>query len=132
MDKEYRRSSSQQIDGKQKEWRFTFLGDTKQIGSETDNNDETIRETSQLSVVETNFPLTKAKRGDRLHIVRMNASGDMARRLQKMGLIRGVEVEVISNNPSGSVIVAVGNNHIGLGFNPASKIIVSSESINHH
>ncbi|MGB3513705.1 MAG: FeoA family protein [Microcoleaceae cyanobacterium] len=126
MDKEYRDSSCQNLDGKVKLWEFTFLGDTNDIESEENNNDVKVNDISQLSVVETNFPLTKARRGDRLNIVKINALADMARRLQKMGLLPGVEIEVISNNPSGSVIVALNHHHIGLGSNPASKIMVSS------
>ncbi|MGD1806464.1 FeoA family protein [Dapis sp. BLCC M126] len=73
-----------------------------------------------------NFPLTQAKRGDRLCIVAINAEGDMTRRLKKMGLVVGVELEVLSHNPSGSKIVAVENHNIGLESNPAKNIIVSS------
>ena len=130
MDKEYRGSSYQNLDGKVKVWEFTFLGETNHIKAEKDNDDTTFHETSELSVVETNFPLTKARRGDRLHIIKINALGDIACRLEKMGLLPGVEIEVISNNPSGSVIVALKNNHIGLGSNPASKIIVSAKTVN--
>ncbi|MDJ0554726.1 MAG: FeoA family protein [Microcoleaceae cyanobacterium MO_207.B10] len=117
--------SCENLDAKVKLWRFTFLGDTHQIESEDENNNRMVNVLTP-SVVETNFPLTKAKRGDRLSIVKINALGDIARRLQKMGLVPKVEIEVISKNPSGSVIVAVNNHHIGLGSNPASKIIVSS------
>ena len=117
------------LEGKVNVWQFTFLGDTSYIESEKYHNNQTVQEIAQ-EVVENNFPLTKSRRGDRLNIVKINALGEMARRLQKMGLLCGVELEVISDNPSGSVIVAVKNYHIGLDSNLASKIIVSSQAIN--
>ncbi len=124
MEKEYEYSSCPNVDKKEKAWGFTFLGDSSYIW-EKENDDEV----AQPSVVQTNFPLTQAKRGDRLCIVTINAEADMTRRLEKMGLVAGVELEVLSNNPSGSTIVAVENRNIGLGSNPASNIIVSSITI---
>jgi len=50
----------------------------------------------------------------------------MTRRLEKMGLVAQIELKVLSNNPSGSTIVAVENQNIGLGSNPARNISVSS------
>ncbi len=121
MEKKYEDSSCQNVDKKEKAWGFTFLGDSSYI-SEKEND----YEAAQPSVVETNFPLTQAKRGDRLCIVAINAESEMTRRLEKMGLVVGVELKVLSNNPSGSKIVALENQNIGLGSNPARNIIVSS------
>lgn len=121
MEKKYEDSSCQNIDEKEKPWKFTFLGDSSYI-SEKEND----YEIAQPSVIQSNFPLTQAKRGDRLYIVSINAEGDMTRRLKKMGLFAGIEVKVVSNNSSGSTIVAVENHNIGLGSNPARNIIVSS------
>ncbi|WP_293085733.1 FeoA family protein [Okeania sp. SIO3B5] len=128
MDKKYEDKSEFNVDKKEKPWGFTFLGDSNNIELEEENNYHTLKENYQ-QVLETTFPLTQAKRGDRLHIITINAIGEMAHRLKKMGLIVGVELEVISNNPSGSVIVAVGDRNIGLGLNPASNIIVSAKII---
>ncbi|NES76558.1 MULTISPECIES: FeoA family protein [Okeania] len=129
MDKKYEdRSESNNVERKEKAWEFTFLGDSNYIELKEENNHHTLKETYQ-QVVETNFPLTQAKRGDRLHIITINAIDEMDSRLKKMGLVVGVELEVISNNPSGSVIVAVGDRNIGLGLNPASDIIVCSKII---
>ncbi len=121
MEKKYEDDSCQNVDKKQKAWEFTFLGNSNYIWEKENNY-----EVAQPSVVQTNFPLTQAKRGDRLCIVAINAEGDMTRRLKKMGLVVGVELEVLSHNPSGSKIVAVENQNIGLGSNPAKNIIVSS------
>ncbi|NEQ74184.1 MAG: ferrous iron transport protein A [Okeania sp. SIO2C9] len=128
MDKKYEDMSEYNVDKKQKAWGFTFLGDSNYIGLKKENYCQIIQENYQQAV-ETNFPLTQAKRGERLHIITINAIDEMARRLKKMGLVVGVEIEVISNNPSGSVIVAVGDRNIGLGLNPASNIIVSAKII---
>ena len=126
MDKEYEDRSKYNVGKKQKGWGFTFLGESNYIELKEENNYHTIKENYQ-QVIETNFPLTQAKRGDRLQIITINAIGEMARRLKKMGLVVGVELEVISNSSSGSVIVTVGNQNIGLGLNPASNIIVSAK-----
>ncbi|GGA40453.1 FeoA family protein [Okeania sp. KiyG1] len=128
MDKKYEDRSKHNVEKKEKAWEFTFLGDSNYIELKEENSYQTLKENYQQAV-ETNFPLTQAKRGDRLHIVNINAIGEMARRLKKMGLFVGVELEVISNSSSGSVIVAVGNQNIGLGLNPASNIIVSAKII---
>ncbi|NEP79282.1 MAG: ferrous iron transport protein A [Okeania sp. SIO3C4] len=128
MDKEYEDKSKSNVDKKEKAWEFTFLGDSNYIELKKENNYQTLKENYQQAV-ETNFPLTQAKRGDRLHIITIDATDEIASRLKKMGLVVGVEIEVISNNPSGSVIVAVGERNIGLGLNPASNIIVCSKII---
>ncbi|NEP42960.1 MAG: ferrous iron transport protein A [Okeania sp. SIO2G4] len=128
MDQKYEDKSKSNVDKNEKAWEFTFLGDSNYIELKEENNHHTLKETYQ-QVVETNFPLTQAKRGDHLHIITINAIDEMARSLKKMGLVVGVELEVISNNPSGSVIVAVGDRNIGLGLNPASNIIVSAKII---
>ncbi len=121
MEQKYEDSSCQNIDEKEKPWKFTFLGDSSNIREK-----EKDYQVSQASIVQTNFPLTQAKRGDRLCIVAINTESDMTRRLKKMGLFAGIEVKVVSNNSSGSTIVAVENHNIGLGSNPARNIIVSS------
>ena len=118
MDKEYEDGLCHNQD---KVWQFTFLGDSSNIWTK-----EKDYQVSQPSVVQTHFPLTQAKRGDRLYIVAINAEGEMTYRLEKMGLLVGTELKVLSNNPSGSTIVAVENKNIGLGANPAKNIIVSS------
>ncbi|WP_287521138.1 FeoA family protein [Okeania sp. SIO2C2] len=128
MDKKYEDRSKHNVEKKEKAWEFTFLGDSNYIELKKENNYHTLKKNYQ-QVVETNFPLTQAKRGDRLRIVTINAIDEMAHRLKKMGLVVGVELEVISSNASGSVIVAVGNHNIGLGINPASNIIVSAKII---
>ncbi|NES03282.1 MAG: hypothetical protein F6K22_10755 [Okeania sp. SIO2F4] len=82
MEKKYEDDSCQNVDKKQKAWEFTFLGDSNYIWEKENNY-----EVAQPSVVQTNFPLTQAKRGDRLCIVAINAEGDMTRHLEKMGLV---------------------------------------------
>ncbi|MGK7922992.1 MAG: ferrous iron transport protein A [Trichodesmium sp.] len=118
MEKEYQDNLCNNQD---QVWKFTFIGDSSNIQKK-----EKDYQVFPSSVVQTNFSLTQAKRGDRLCIVAINLEGDMTRRLKKMGLVVGVEVEVVSNNSSGSTIVKVENKNIGLGANPAENIIVSS------
>jgi len=73
---------------------------------------------------ESAFPLARTTVGDRLWIFGHSGKGGMGR-LLGMGLAPGTAVEVISATGTGSVIVAFGDNRIGLGADMAEKILVT-------
>ena len=54
----------------------------------------------------------------------LHAGGRLQARLASMGLITGVELEVISNNYAGPFIVAINSTRIVLGRGMAHKILV--------
>ncbi len=59
------------------------------------------------------FPLAKAKVGDRVRIASLNC-GETNNRLMEMGLMPGIELQVVNVTGSGSAIVALNDNRLGL------------------
>ena len=68
------------------------------------------------------FPLAMACEGERLQIAKLKGSEGTVHRLIGMGLVPGAEIKLI-NIVSGSVIVAIGDNRIGLGMGMAQKVM---------
>jgi ferrous iron transport protein A len=103
---------------KPKGWRFNFFGKTPSTPATDENN------LSSDSFVETgkSFPLAMAGVGERLRIAKLKGTESTVYRLISMGLVPGTEVQII-NIANGSVIVAIGDNRIGLGAGMAQKIM---------
>nr|HID59993.1 ferrous iron transport protein A [Desulfobacterales bacterium] len=70
------------------------------------------------------MPLSMVKVGKRVRILAVNAGRRLQMRLASMGLVPGVEIEVISNNFRGPFIVAVNDLRLVLGRGMAHKIEV--------
>jgi ferrous iron transport protein A len=68
--------------------------------------------------------LANAKVGDRVCIVSLNC-GESNSRLMGMGLVPGVVLEVISSTATGSVILALQDQRLGLGLEMAQHIQIS-------
>jgi ferrous iron transport protein A len=100
---------------------FTFYGETPEA-SETENSST---ETQPAVGEGKSFPLAMASIGEKLRIVKLKGSEGTVRRLIGMGLVPSIEVQIISNS-GGSVIVAIGDNRIGLGAGMAQKILCTS------
>lgn len=100
---------------------FTFYGETPEV-SETENSST---ETQPPVGEGKSFPVAMASIGEKLRIVKLKGSEGTVRRLIGMGLVPGIEVQIISNS-GGSVIVAIGDNRIGLGAGMAQKIMCTS------
>ncbi|MEG4575972.1 FeoA family protein [Microcoleus sp. N3A4] len=100
---------------------FTFYGETPEVSGSEDSSKET-----QPGVPEgKSFPLAMASIGEKLRIVKLKGSEGTVRRLIGMGLVPTIEVQIISNS-AGSVIVAIGDNRIGLGAGMAQKILCTN------
>ncbi|MEG4838189.1 FeoA family protein [Microcoleus sp. B9-D4] len=100
---------------------FTFYGETPEVsGSESGST-----ETQPAVAGGKSFPLAMASIGEKLRIVKLKGSEGTVRRLIAMGLVPGIEVQIISNS-GGSVIVAIGDNRIGLGAGMAQKILYTN------
>ncbi len=69
------------------------------------------------------LPLSATQVDDRLRIVTLNC-GEANNRLMGMGLIPGAVVEVISSTATGSLIVALQDQRLGLGAEMAQRIQV--------
>jgi ferrous iron transport protein A len=94
-------------------WGFSFFGETPETRA-----DEIPAERG------ASFPLARAAVGARVWVAGFQGKGGM-NRLLSMGLATGVELQVISSQPSGSVIVALQGSRLGLGAGIAQKILVS-------
>ncbi|WP_017663214.1 FeoA family protein [Baaleninema simplex] len=102
-------------------WEFTFLGEVGDIDSSIDPSDALASPGS--------FTLSEANVGDRLWVVGLARQCGF-KRLQGMGLVPGVELRVLSRLSSGSVVLAVRDDRLGLDAGMARKIFVSKSNQN--
>lgn len=102
-------------------WEFSFLGESGEVDSSIDPSDALPSPDS--------FTLSEANVGDRLWIVGLTRQSGF-KRLQGMGLIPGVELRVLSRLSSGSVVLAVRDDRLGLDAGMAGKIFVSKSNQN--
>ena len=100
---------------------FSFYGETPEA-SKTEEGSTEIQPDSTKS---KSFPLAMASIGEKLRIVKLKGSDGTVRRLIGMGFVSGIEVQIVSNS-GGSVIVAIGDNRIGLGAGMAQKIMCTN------
>ena len=97
-------------------WNFTYIGGTVS---------KKASERSRVNFAsETVFPLSSAQVGD-LVVIQQIPSRDMKLRLRNMGLALDSKVEVISKTPSGSIIVCIQAQQIGLGAEMAKHVMVT-------
>jgi Fe2+ transport system protein FeoA len=71
------------------------------------------------------IPLIMASRGSKVRLVSINGGKQMTSRLAAMGLLPGVEVEIISNTPGDPFILDVRGSRLALGRGMAHKIFVN-------
>ena len=69
--------------------------------------------------------LSAAGCGKNLRLLNVNAGQGLQSRLAAMGLVPGVEFEVIANHSRGPLVLAVDESRIMLGRGMAEKVIVS-------
>ena len=106
-------------------WGFTFLGGTSNIERLEGNSTENMEESPKSeSASPASFPLFRANVGDRVRIVGIIDKGGI-NQLLSLGLTPGNELTIISRTPSGSIVVALQNNRIGLGANMTHTILVT-------
>uniref|UniRef100_A0A7C4RQI0 Ferrous iron transport protein A n=1 Tax=Desulfatirhabdium butyrativorans TaxID=340467 RepID=A0A7C4RQI0_9BACT len=70
------------------------------------------------------MPLTIVQAGRRVRFVAVNAGHSLQGRLASMGLVPGVEIEVLRNSPHGPFLIAVKGSRIMLGRGMAHQIVV--------
>ncbi|MBN2467678.1 MAG: FeoA domain-containing protein [Deltaproteobacteria bacterium] len=70
------------------------------------------------------MPLTIVQAGRRVRFVAVDAGHGLQGRLVSMGLVPGVEIEVLRNSPHGPFLIAVKGSRIMLGRGMARKIVV--------
>ncbi|MEL7039151.1 MAG: FeoA family protein [Cyanobacteria bacterium J06592_8] len=100
-----------------KSWSFRYFGES------TDSS------FTKEPAVSSSFPLSQAQSGMQVWVVGFRGKGGMSR-LLGMGLTPGIELQVLSSQNNGSVVVAIADNRLGLGAGMAEKIIVTDNPIN--
>ena len=105
---------------KGKSWSFRYFGGTRTPPPSSNPDEPTTR---------SSFPLTQAKSGTQVWVVGFRGKGGMSRMLG-MGITPGIELQVLSTQNSGSVVVAIADNRLGLGAGMAEKIMVADEPLN--
>lgn len=70
------------------------------------------------------MPLTIMEAGHRVRLVAINAGHGLRMRLAELGLVPGVEFEIISSNSHGPCILGVKGSRVVLGHGMAMKIDV--------
>ena len=71
------------------------------------------------------MPLSMVQPGQKVRLVTVQAGRGLRARLAEMGLVPGVELEVINSNSAGPFIVAVKQSRIMLGRGIVHRIVVS-------
>ena len=73
------------------------------------------------------LPLVMAARGEKVKVVALGGGRQIQKRLTDMGLAPGVCLQVINNNPSGPIIVAIHESRLALGAGIAQHVQVTHE-----
>jgi len=71
------------------------------------------------------MPLTIVQAGRRVRLVAVDAGHGLRGRLAAMGIVPGVEIEVLRNSGHGPFLIAVKGSRIMLGRGMAQKIVVA-------
>ena len=107
------------ISGKPKDWGFDFFNESSEGQIDMDEARATVKENNS-------YPLSQTTVGQKVWLVGFQGKGGI-NRLLGMGLTPGVQLEIVSAQPSGSVLVSIQDNRIGVGSGMANKILVSDQ-----
>lgn len=72
------------------------------------------------------FPLVQASDGERVEIIAVDGGAGAQRKLAHLGLAPGKTIEVITRQPGGPLLVAVGETRVAVGFGLALKVRVEA------
>ncbi|WP_019499743.1 FeoA family protein [Pseudanabaena sp. PCC 6802] len=109
---------------KQSPWQaFVYLSESSGRDRNVRNGEKRFETADQADTKSSMVPLAMAKVGDRVRIVSLNCD-DCNNRLMAMGLMPGGVVQVVSRTATGSTIVALQDNRLGLGAEMARCIQV--------
>jgi Fe2+ transport system protein FeoA len=73
------------------------------------------------------IPLTKAKTGQQLELIKIDAGKKVTHRLLDMGLIPGTQLHILQDS-GGPMLIVVRETRLALGRGLASKLLVSPQS----
>jgi len=103
---------------------FVALSESFQSLENTSDAGKAVARSPQGSAMPMDLRISEATAGDRVQITELQC-GEGNSRLIAMGLMPGTEVEIVSRTPSGSVIVSINDDRIGLSSQMASQIYVT-------
>jgi Fe2+ transport system protein FeoA len=72
------------------------------------------------------FPLAQAGDGERVEILSIDGGAGALRTLTHLGLTPGQRAEIVTRQPGGPVLLAVGGARVAVGFGLALKVRVVS------
>jgi ferrous iron transport protein A len=72
------------------------------------------------------FPLVQAGDGERVAIVAVDGGAGAQRKLAHLGLAPGKTIEIVTRQPGGPLLVAVGETRVAVGFGLALKVRVAA------
>jgi len=93
---------------------FVYVSDASDRQSAQSSEADHLLEQSNVSPGAKVFPLSTMQVGDRVRIVSLNC-GEAHNRLMGMGFMPGVVLKIVSCTATGSVIVALQDQRLGLG-----------------
>lgn len=122
-------------------WGFTFISEESDASSEqrrdpsnhtsdpvapalTHSAEENLSSTDRREVGGA-FPLSMVAIGERVEVIGFAGGQGFTHRLTSMGIVAGAVVRVISRTDSGSVVLAIQDNRLGLGAGMAHKVRVT-------
>ena len=68
------------------------------------------------------MPLSFARRGEEVTIVKVRSKGDMVRHLETLGFVEGAKVKVI-NDVTGDLVIELKGSQLAVGRDVASRIV---------
>ncbi|MDJ1172732.1 FeoA family protein [Roseofilum capinflatum] len=80
---------------------------------------------------ESGFLLSEGRPGQQLWVREFRGKGGISR-LLAMGITPGSQVQILSCQGSGSVVVAIADNRLGLGAGLASRVVVTETNLSSH
>ncbi len=101
------------------DWKFDFFNESSEGLINMDEVRATVNDNNS-------YPLSQTTVGQKVWLIGFEGKGGI-NRLLGMGLTPGVQLQIISAQPSGSVLVAIEDNRIGVGSGMANKILVSDQ-----
>lgn len=72
------------------------------------------------------FPLVQASDGERVAILAVDGGAGAQRKLAHLGLAPGKTIEIVTRQPGGPLLVAVGETRVAVGFGLALKVRVEA------
>jgi ferrous iron transport protein A len=115
MDDKIRHNEPEELEKSPNQAQFSPWG-----GKEAELDNATPRGTELTAT----YPLAQVEMGKTVWLVGFQGTGGI-NRLLGMGLNPGIQLQVISSQPRGSVLIGIQDNRIGIGAEMAEKILVS-------